>query len=350
MILPLSLLFLVLYLLLFPLSTAKEFIFKPVWSLDVDATSISDRLGDTGSVYWYRMGDEFGFVDLEGNIALREKVLFDAALSDSRYINFSRVPENLVLRNSKGQFVRSFRHTGYPMLNRTGERIFILNGESTGLTVVSVENEELWTVEFSTLITSLCYSEDYVLLGLLNGQLKLYNNRGELVGDYSETDSRIPIILGCALSPTGRDIISVSGIDPQKLFFIHDRENGTTESYVVNIASDYRREVFIRFSGVGRRVYFEFGDGFGIFDIRSKRVTTIPFRGTLIGTGETEQRGIVSVLSENDYGVQLRLCTMEGEQLYFKAFECEDVYLRHIGTHILLGCDRTLLRVDIVEE
>ena len=287
---------------------------------------------------------------MEGNIALREKVLFDTALSDAGYINFSRVPRNLVYRDPRGKFIRSFRHTGYPMLDRWGERIFILNGESTGLTVMGVENEELWSVEFSTLVTSLHFSKDYILSGLLNGRLKLFNNRGDLIGDYEESESRIPIILGCAVSPTGRDIVGVSGIDPQKLFLINNRENGRSESYSVSLTSDYRREVFVRFGGAGRLVYFESGDGLGILDVTSQRKTTIPFQGSLVRVGETEPKGVVSVLSENDHGMELRLCTVSGQILYFRAFERGDVCLRHIDDHIVLGRDSTLQRIDIIEE
>ncbi len=323
-------------------------VFEPAWSLNVHAAPPTDRV--LNSVYWYRMGEEFGFADLEGNVAVREKILFDATLRDVGYINFSRIPKNLVFRDNRGNFLKSFRLTGYPMLDKRGQRLFLLNSESTGLKVLNVESEESWTIEFPTLITSLCFSDDRILLGLLNGLIKVYNNGGELIGDYLETGSRVPIILGCAISPNGKDIIALSGIDPQKLLLIRTKEPGKAETFTMDLTSDYRREVFLRFSESGRLVYFESSSGLGIFELASKRVTIIPFQGSLIGLAESGHNGIMSILYKTDHGVELRVCTTQGMVLYSKFFECEFTHLRHIDDHILLGCDETLLRVDMVEQ
>jgi len=323
-------------------------VFEPVWSLNVHAASPSHQARN--SLYWYRMGEEFGFADLEGNVAVREKILFDATLRDVGYINFSRIPKNLVFRDNRGNFLRSFRLTGYPMLDKRGQRLFLMNSESTGLKVLNVESEESWTIEFPTLITSFCFSDDYILLGLLNGMIKVFNNSGELIGDYLENGSRIPIILGCAISPNGKDVIVLSGIDPQKLLLIRTRESATAETFTVPLTSDYRREVFLRFSESGKLVYFESDNGLGIFEVASKRITNIPFQGSLIGVAESPHNGFMSVLYKTDHGVEFRVCTTQGKVVYSKSFECEFTHLRHIDDHIILGCDETLLRVDMVEQ
>ncbi len=323
-------------------------VFEPAWSLNVRTASPTDQV--LNSLYWYRMGEEFGYADLEGNVAVREKILFDATLRDVGYINFSRIPKNLVFRDNRGNFLRSFRLTGYPILDERGERLFLLNSESTGLEVLNVESEESWTIEFPTLITSLSFSDDYILLGLLDGMIRIFNNSGELIGDYLETASRIPIILGSAISPDGKDVIALSGIDPQKLLLIRTREPGKAETFTMHLTSDYRREVFIKFSESGRLVYFESGNGLGIFEVESKRITIIPFQGSLIGFDESQHNGIMSVLYKTDSGVELRVCTTRGKVLYSKSFKSEFTHLRHIDDHILLGCDDILLRVDVVEE
>jgi hypothetical protein len=180
--------------------------------------------------------------------------------------------------------------------------------------------------------------------------IKVFNNNGELIGEYLEAGSRIPIILGCAISPNGRDIIAVSGIDSQKLLLIRTKETGKAEIFTMNLTSDYRREVFIRFSESGRLAYFESGAGLGVFDVASKRMTTISFQGSLIGHGESPHNGIMSVLYRTGRGVELRICTTQGKVLYSYSFECEFTHLRHVDDHILLGCDDTLLRVDAVED
>jgi hypothetical protein len=122
---PLSLLVLAVYILIFPLSTGNELVFEPGWSLDIRAAGSTQRVQEP--LYWYRMGEEFGFVDLHGNIAVREKILFDVTLNDDAYINFSRIPKNLVIRDNRGDFLRSFRLTGYPILDDRGQRIFLMN-------------------------------------------------------------------------------------------------------------------------------------------------------------------------------------------------------------------------------
>ena len=323
-------------------------IFKPVWSQNIREAPTTDQI--EGKLFWYRTEREFGFIDLAGNVAVRERILFDATLTDSGYINFPRIPENLVLRDDRGNFLRSFRLTGYPILDSQSERLFLLNSESTGLMVVNVESEESWTVEFPTLITSLCFSDDFILVGLLNGMIKVFDNSGELMRDNWDSVSRVPITLGCAISPNGRDVVAVSGIDPQKLLLLRALDAGKMETSVMPLTSDYRREVFTRFSESGKLVYFETEKGLGIFEISSRESRVIPAAGSFVGLGESQHSGLVSVLYMEGETAELKVCTNQGQILYSKSFSCDFAHLRQIDDHLLLGCNEILLRVDVVEE
>jgi hypothetical protein len=200
------------------------------------------------------------------------------------------------------------------------------------------------------LITSLCFSDDYILLGLLNGVIKVFDNSGELMGDHGDYGSRIPIILGCALSPDGDDLVALSGIDSQELVLLRTREIGKAEPITVQLTSDFRREVFIKFSDSGQLVYFESNHGLGIFDVASKKIVVIPFQGSLIGLTENQRFGIMSFLYKSDWGVELKVCTSNGRTLYSKYFDCEYAHLRQIDDYLLIGCDETLLRVDLRKE
>ena len=90
------------------------------------------------------------------------------------------------------------------------------------------------------------------------------------------------------------------------------------------LASDFRREVYVCFVGTGRYVFFEEQGGIGILNLFSKRTGSLSILGELIGMGESEDPGILSVLSGNGQQKELLLCDYTGALLHREVFECLD--------------------------
>jgi hypothetical protein len=340
---------LILHLLAFSPSAGKEEVPQPVWHTEIDVVAPRTEQ-ETGNSYWFRVGDVFGYFDADGRILHTERVLYDVTMSDRGYINYSRIPRNLVLKDSTGHFIRSYQHTGYPILNGSADRISFLHQDSTGFTTIDLESEEAWQREFATIVTSLSMNQEKVLVGLLNGVLKLYNGKGEELLEVQIPGSRIPVVFGCALGDGGRHMAAVGGLDPQKLVFIRIKDNGEPTVFDWPLAGDLRREVFVSFGTDGRYVFFEGKQEIGVFRVSKRQFITLPIRGRLLGFANEERRGFVFLVSGDAGEKRLFLYSLHGSLLLREPIQCRNVFLRHVDGHIILGCDRRLIRIDIERE
>ncbi|GAH58254.1 unnamed protein product [marine sediment metagenome] len=88
---------------------------------------------------WFRAGRQFGYFSLAGELHYIDRILYDVALSDSGFINFARISENIVFRDPNGDFQYGFKNYGYPVLDREGKRLFSVSTDLGGLKSISRE-------------------------------------------------------------------------------------------------------------------------------------------------------------------------------------------------------------------
>ena len=345
-----SLVLLLLYILLFPSEVSRETVFTPEWSLFVDEAPTPGAGDDAGNLYGYRMGDVFGFFGMDGRIVSRESVVFEVTLGRSGYINFSRVPRNLVYKSPDGRIVESFPFIGYPNLDPHGDRIFFLSSDSTAVSALEPESGDAWRIEFSTMVTSLAGNGDRTAVGLLDGRILVYGPSGDLLHSRRVEGSRIPVVLGCDVESGGRAVAGIAGIDPQRVFLLQERRDGEWTFAARELRSDLRREAFVRFDEAGRFVFFEVEDGIGVLETASLDLELLPLDGSLQGMGQSQADGLVCLLDRTEERNRLTVYSVDGRLYAREPVPCGSEFLRQVGRRIVLGCGgRRLLRVDIGE-
>ena len=298
-------------------------------------------------VFPFRIGDFFGYADMAGNLHYFQKTHFNVALSESVFINYSRVPSNLVIQNSSGEFIQSLPGSGYPLLDRTGDRFFIISSDCSGLRRITTDNVELWRVEFASLITCLALTDRDMILGMLDGSVKIIDENGSTSRDLRPSGSRVPIVLGCAADPIRGSVAGVFGIDPQQLFLW----NGDDSEIVYSeLPTDFRREVFVRFSVDGEYIFVEGESELLLWDTSGKSMTAVPLSGGFIMMDESEKAGKAIVLSEKNSGLELTLINLQGNSIYSEVVQANTGYLKLIDDHLFVCTDSHLMRIDLLEE
>jgi hypothetical protein len=353
-----------LYLFLFPRPSGKEGYFKAVWSLAVPARpgSPAPAAGAGGGQSWFQAGRYFGFVRLDGRLLYAAEVLHGVALSELGFINYPRVADNFVFQDTAGRFLYGVRGYGYPVLDPSGELLYTVSTDLTELKRLDRDGEVLWSAGFFSPITTLALSADQCAVGLLDGTLKLLDSGGRIAQDFQPGPSRIPVILGAALSPARLAVLS--GIDPQRLTILERRgaEYAPLESLVTG--SDLRRAAAMRFTADGRFLAYETDSGLALRDLRGGGSSVLPGRllalsssgaGLLaVGSLEGTVSGAVSQGSDGTgsragTGSRLRILRPLASPLYEQRLAAGDLFLRFLDGVLLLGIPGRLLRVDYLE-
>jgi hypothetical protein len=328
----------------------KEPILKPAWHCNLHEYTTPYFAGVEGEHYYFGLDDRFGYVSTEGELKLLEDVLYHVALNERGFINFSRIPGSLILQSPGGELIRSYRHTGYPVFDKSGNRIFIFYTDSTGFKEITIDDEELWKVQFASLITSFNFSEGIRLVGLLDGRLKVFSEEGINLYETSVEGSRIPIILGCAGNRSGTKFAVVAGLDPQMLILYQLKGSQFVEERSYNLSSAFRREVYIRFSENERYLFFEQTRSLEILDLKSQKFIPITLPGKLLTVDESSNWAVVTVVCEANSETLLRQYSINGSLLHEETLPGGDTFVRHIGDRLLLGSCGQLICVDLREE
>ncbi len=339
-----------LYVLLFASPLQKEPIFKPVW---VDNLSRpSPEASAAGQVVGFRMGKIFGYANPDGRIRFLDNAQFGVAMDGDRFINFSSVSQNLVMRDSSGRILSSVEALGYPILS--SGRFFVINPDRTSLSEIGGQGIAKWNHEFGSLITCISSTKSLLVAGLLDGSISVLGADGKVLANYTPGGSRIAVIYGCAISPDGNRIGLISGLDPQRFILLDRTPSGFKFTKAFDLRTDFRSQAFIHFFPRVPYVYYEGSGGAGYISLRGGSMGTLPVPGTvrsmILGPGSflyvasvenrgTAQRndGYLSVISPP--ASLVATSRLPGNQLFLTS-EAGSVYL---------GADQTFMRVDYAD-
>jgi hypothetical protein len=344
----------ILYIFFFPISLTREAVIEPIWYRE-----LTDILPDTagavqteqvdGLVMPFKAGRLFGYADLKGRLKYLAKIDYNVTQAETAFINYPKLSEellqNLTVQSTDGENLFHVPANGYPVLHPTGNRLFMFTKDSMGLSELSNEGEETWKAEFASLVTSLAFSKENVLVGLVNGKLKLFDNKGSLLYDTRLDRSQMPVILGCALSEDGMKLAGLTGLYPQKLFFVQRENLNNPQLTLTDLATDFRREVLVKFSNNGNYFFFEQDNGLGVFDVQLKQVKEFVFTGTggaesatkLIGLETLGETGHVCVMFEKNKQTNIYLVQPLNLLFGHEVVPFQDVYIKSKDNHLFMG-------------
>jgi len=344
-----ALLFIVAYFLLFPYPLGRELVAVPRWAVALPAASAPGSAAPGGPVAPFQVGNRFGYVQGDGTIVYCGTVLYRVALSSSAFVNFSRLGTDWIVQDPAGRRLMSFSGSGYPLVSPDGRRLFTVKTDLSGLQERDRNGDTAWDRDFPTMMTSLSVQGDLVLVGLLDGSLHLLNREGSPVFDVTPGGSRIPVVVGCALSPDGARLAAVTGIDPQYLVVM--AREGAAFSPVMRtpLPGTFRREVRIGFSPGSRLLFLEGTAGPGLLEATGGAVRWLPLHGVLAGAAFPHQ-GRAAAFAARDGSVgRLLIEPAAGSPVSREEFPAHDLFVGTIEGQLLLGLDGQLLRIDVEE-
>jgi hypothetical protein len=332
------------YLFLFPRPAGRETIVKPVWVLDL-RRALPEGGGQGVEVFPFRAGARFGYAGVDGRLLYSGLVRHQVALSARGFINYGSRPEHVVFMDPGGEFQFSVQTFGYPLLEEGGEVLYSVNTDLGGLKRLGPDGEVLWQGEFSSPVTSVALRGEECLIGLLDGRAALYGPGGELLTRLDPAGSRISVILGTALSDGG-GLAVVSGIDPQRLVLAEGQRYESVRT--VELSSDFRREVAMRFSPGGRFLYVEQEDGLLVLESARDRVSRLPLSGRLKSLAVGREFAVAA--AGDSSRSRLTVFRPLAAPVAVASLPGGGAWSRVSGRSVFVGLEDELLRADLVEE
>jgi hypothetical protein len=340
-----------LYLLLFPQPGGRESLVRPIWATELSLglpLALPPPMNAEVAVWSFQAGDSFGYADLRGNLYYLGRRLHNLSLSDIGFINYGSVPDHVVFMNPRGEFQFSIKSYGYPLLESSGNVLYSINTDRGGLKRINSEGEILWSKSFPTLLTTIAPVAEQCLIGLMDGRALLVDADGDVMYQYAANDSRIPVLLGTAVSGDQNQIALISGIDPQTLVVVQRRAGEFVPDFRQKLDSDFRREVQLCFSPDARFLFYEVEGGLSVLDVRKMNSARFLTNGVLESIDSSSEFTAATFGLEG--GSRLLIFRPLDSLILSRELNAEGMYVRVMGNALILGFEGMLLRADLVEE
>jgi len=332
--------FVALYVILFPQKLRPEFTLSPLQAQPLTETKGTLTPGGTffslggWEVYW------------SSGVAQRVTASRpQSAVSPTRIAWYDAPHNQVVVEGTSGQL---FTLPGEQFPYWSHDRLYTIDGNRLGLKAWSTKGDLLWSKHTASLITAMDSTSSLTVLGTLSGKVEILGPKGETAGGFQPGGSRLPVVYNVAAAPSGESVLVLAGVDPKRFLVLEKGGSDFRPVFHKPLKESRPWPTPLGFLNDGALAYYETENGIGILDPKSpERETYIPFSGNLAAL-ETLSGGKLAAFVESS-GSQsaLRIATLGGTPVLTLPFEARDVLLRRQGGTLLLGADQTLLTLEV---
>ncbi len=335
----------IIYIILAAKPLNKEFSFTPVWKISTANPVINENAGQSQS--YFHLGQTLGYFDSDGNISLYKTFPAKVSISDYYFATYNSEATNIDFYKADGSQAGTIEASGFPYFVEDLIYVFLPGGCS--FSKCSESGKVLWTFEGTFPITAFVAKKNFTAVGLSNGSIKVLNNsNGSTEIDFAPGGSDYPIILGLDISEDGQYIASISGHNQQRFVLSHREENQQKIIYHKFFEKDSPYRTIVHFSKDGKRVFYNFFNGLGIYNLETKKDRSMELKDKLISIEETDDLTILLGKEKDIYTVSIvdNTDTLEGAF----SFTADSAFLHAADNNIYLGKNNSLSKLSITRE
>jgi hypothetical protein len=341
------------YFLAFAQPLPKVFRLEPVWSQPVAvvvpaAGTVTDPARPPRS---FSIGRYFGYFDDSSGITQAAELSYGISLTDAGYAAYDRVPDAITWRDPRGSVQAVTPIAGYPFM--AGGRRFLIASNQSTVFEIDGSGAVAWKRDFPSILTAFDACPSLALFGTLDGRLFGISPSGEEVMTFSPGGSRIEGIYGCAVSPDGRTLGAITGLDKQRLVVLERRDAAYRVAWHRWLDAEYRRPVAMSFTDSGKQLFFESPRGIGIYSV-ARRTEDLLVIEENRGLGRTLAGRDVLLALEGSGRSSLVVASLSGRRLFTFGFGAEEATFSSHGGSLFIALRRpegsSLMRLDFGED
>ncbi len=220
----------------FPIKTTASLSFLQDGKINLVQQNIAAS-SQTQEPLAFSLQDWGGYVD-PSTFQLIRKVPVDdfASYSNDRYYDLSTQG----IFTPTGSLIYSSSTVPYFHDNKT----FNLYPSSGSIVALNEVGEDLWDYSYSSYLTDIDISENYVLLGYVDGALILLSAEdGSVQYSYNTDGSQTLVTYAVALSKNEDHLIAVTGLNPQRFILFTRKNNAFQPSVIYNFEQEQRKAI-----------------------------------------------------------------------------------------------------------
>jgi hypothetical protein len=289
----------------------------------------------------------FGYFDKTGVFTINRVTQKNLSLSASsgltgRFAEYDAVPRRLEIKNRTDETVLRFENNnGYPLF--LNDKMYLVSFEQNAISEITDDGSVVWSYALASPLTCVTGARGRLLLGTLDGTIELLDEKGSRAFFFETGGSRITCIYGAAISQDLSHIAVISGIDDQRFLLFEQYAGSYQVSHHEFIGDGKRRPVMIRFLDDDTRLAYEYEEGLGLYEIKSRTSYRIPLDGDIAAIDNEGQNGIFFLVTKQEENQKYLIGIKYPSSIMVKTpFKSADVFLYRRDNALFIGSDRSL--------
>lgn len=338
----LALLFVSVYLLVFPRPLPPELSLVPV-----EARALADqpaqRLGPGGT--FFVLGPWQGYWDAQGVVQRVEARRAQAAVSGERLAWFDAAKNQLVVEGLSGP-VFTLAGEAYPFWSHG--RLFAMDENRMGLKGVDAAGKVTFSRTFASLITAVDAGPQLTAVGTLDGRVQVLGPGGEAAGGFQPGGSRFPVVYNVAVSRREDQVLVLAGVEPKRFLVLQRGGAEFRPVFHKPLQENRPWPTPLGFLPGLNLAYYQTEAGLAFLDARVPAVeTVVPVAGSPVALAGLADLNLVVFAQKDARQAALRLASPDGMNLLTLPFGAQEVLLAVQGQSLMLGLDQSLLRFEV---
>ncbi|HUW70144.1 MAG TPA: hypothetical protein VMX33_07910 [bacterium] len=347
--------FIPVYFFVFAEHLSPELSAVPRWRVDLvpgqaaDSSSAALPSGaqSAGQPIAFLAGNRFGYFLADGTVLLLADAANGVAISDNACVVTETTSQDGILLQSLGKS-RTVIHDIRPFFG--AGRLFSASIDGTGVSAYDASGHFDWAYTFPCQLSAFAASDSMIVGGTVEGWLEGVNRDGTKAFEFAPGGSRLPVILGAAISPSGSWIAAMSGIDRQRLIVLG---RGDSKYHVKShkyLESDYREPVKLIVMSDERHVLYRRPDGIGVWAVDGKVDAVLPVMADDFDASIDTGLGVAYVVARQGTKTEMAVFRQPASLMGTIALPDSSEYVRFIGSSAYIGGRSWLARFDFVED
>ncbi len=337
----LAVLFVALYVILFPQKLRAELTLVPQQALPLVETKGTPT---PGGAFFLQSGWE-GYWSASGDLQRVTARRPQAAVSTSQVAWYDAAHNQVVVEGASGP---AYSLPGEQFPYWSHERLYTIDGNRLGLKAWSSDGKLLWSKQTSSLITAMDSTRTLTVLGTLDGKVTILGPKGENAGGFQPGGSRLPVVYNVAAAPSSQSVLVLAGVDPKRFLVLEKGGSDFRPVFHKPLKESRPWPTPLGFLNGGALAYYETENGLAILDPRSPdHETVIPLQGSLAALETLSGGRLIAFVQSDGQQASLRIASLTGTSVMTLPFETRDVLLKLQGGTLLLGADQTLLTFEV---
>jgi hypothetical protein len=292
-------------------------------------------------------GKVFGYFHADGSIGFMAEASGKVAISDASYVTVPKDRSDGILKTSGNEDIANLKDVSPFFIS---DRLFSSKSDGTGVVSFDARGSPLWSYDFPCQISAFSASAALVVGGTIDGWIEGIDAGGKKLFSFPPGGSRLPVVLGTAVSRSGDWIAAICGIDRQRLVVLG---RGGADYRVTShryLDSDFREPVRVMIMEDEKHVLYRRTDGIGVWSVDGKVDDVMPIKADDFDVSiDTENK--IALLAAR-HGKEKSIIVFRTPSTVLGTIRLPDSsdYIRFIGSSVFVGGQSWIARLDFVEE